>query len=127
MEDAKSDPAKSAAIAKKMIESDKVLGIFGLGLSSSQLPVFELAAKAGVPVVCGYTCAVNTYKVKPGSVDFCDGSCYDARIPLRGFCVCESRRDATIRRPRKLRLSGYATPGGRIWTEWTKERLQKDG
>lgn len=126
MEDAKSDPAKSAAIAKKMIENDKVLGIFGLGLSSSQLPIFELATKAGVPVVCGYTCAVNTYKVKPGSVVFAMGIVMTQEFHSAGFAFAKIV-EMGYPKTAKIGLSGYATPGGRIWTEWTKERLQKAG
>jgi branched-chain amino acid transport system substrate-binding protein len=126
LEDAKSDPAKSAAVAKKMIESDNVVGIFGLGLSSSQLPVFELASKAGIPVVCGYTSAVSTHKVKPGSSIFAMGVVMTPEFHSGGFAFAKVV-ELNYPKTAKIAVSGYATPGGRMWSTWEKERLQKDG
>lgn len=126
LEDGKSNPARSAAIAKKMIEKDKVLAIFGLGLSSSQLPVFELAEKAGVPVVCGYTCAANAAKAKPGSVIFATGIVMNPEFHPAGYAYAKVV-EMFYPKTAKIALSGYATPGARVWTTWTKERLEKLG
>lgn len=47
--------ARAVAHAKKQAQSDKVLGIFGLSLSSTQGPVYAEMRKAGVPVVSTFS------------------------------------------------------------------------
>ena len=42
---------RAVAAAKKQVESNEVLGIFGLSLSSTQAPVIAEMQKVGVPVV----------------------------------------------------------------------------
>lgn len=123
MEDGQSNPARSAAIAKKLIEQDKVLAIFGLGLSTSQLPVFELAKEAKVPVVCGYTCAADVSRVDPGSTIFATGIVMNPQFHPAGYAyarIVEKFYPPTAR----IAISGYATPGGRIWAQWEKAILE---
>jgi len=126
MEDGKSNPARSAAIAKKMIEKNNVLGIWGLGLSSSQLPVFEIAKKKKVPVVCGYTCAADVSSVKPGSVIFATGIVMNPQFHPAGYAYAKFIQ-MHYPKSAKVALSGYATPGARVWTAWTKTWLEKFG
>jgi ABC-type branched-subunit amino acid transport system substrate-binding protein len=46
---------RAVAAAKKQVERDNVLGIFGLSLSSTQGPVYAEMRKAGVPVVTTFS------------------------------------------------------------------------
>ena len=46
---------RAVSDAKKQAERDKVLGIFGLSLSSTQAPVYAEMRKAGVPVVTTFS------------------------------------------------------------------------
>ena len=126
MEDGKSNPARSAAIAKKMIDKNNVLGIWGLGLSSSQLPVFEIAKKEKVPVVCGYTCAADVSSVKPGNVIFATGIVMNPQFHPAGYAYAKFIQK-NYPQSAKVALSGYATPGARVWTAWTKTWLERFG
>jgi len=126
VEDGKSNPALSAAIAKKMIEKDDVLGICGLGISASQLPVFELSEKAGVPVLCGYSCAYNAASVKPGSVVFSTGYVMTPEFHPGGYQYALVVKD-NFPKTAKVAVGGYSSPGARVWYEWTKDFLQNWG
>ena len=46
---------RAVAAAKKQVESDEVLGIFGLSLSSTQAPVIAEMQKVGVPMVSTFS------------------------------------------------------------------------
>ena len=50
---------RSVAAAKKQVESEDVLGIFGLSLSSTHGPVIAEMRKAGVPVVSSFSAVVD--------------------------------------------------------------------
>jgi ABC-type branched-subunit amino acid transport system substrate-binding protein len=50
---------RSVAAAKKQVESEEVLGIFGLSLSSTHGPVIAEMRKAGVPVVSSFSAVVD--------------------------------------------------------------------
>jgi len=126
MEDGKSNPARSAAIAKKMIEKDNVLAICGLGISASQLPVFELADKAGVAVICGYTSVRNAASVKPGSVVFGTGYVMHPDFHPGGYQYARVVKD-NYPKTAKVAVGGYASPGGRVWYTWTKDLCEKWG
>ncbi len=127
LEDGKSDPARSGAIAKKMIEEDKVLGIWGLGISASQPPVFELASKEGVAVVCGYSDIQNVAAIKPGSsINFATGFIMHPDFHLGGYAYAQVIKQY-YPKTAKVAVGGYASPGGRIWYLWTKELVEKWG
>ena len=126
LEDGKSNPAISGAIAKKMIERDEVLGIFGLGISASQLPVFDLATKAKVPVVCGYSCAYNAAAVKPGDVIFSTGFVMVPDFHPGGYVYALTVKNH-YPKTAKVAVGGYASPGARVWDQWTKKWLEKWG
>jgi branched-chain amino acid transport system substrate-binding protein len=51
---------RAAAAAKKQAESDKVIGIFGLSLSSTQGPVYSEMRKVGMPVVSTFSGILDT-------------------------------------------------------------------
>jgi branched-chain amino acid transport system substrate-binding protein len=51
---------RAAANAKKQAESDNVIGIFGLSLSSTQGPVYSEMRKIGVPVVSTFSGILDT-------------------------------------------------------------------
>ena len=50
---------RAVAAAKKQVESDNVLGIFGLSLSSTQGPVIAEMQKVGVPVVSTFSAILD--------------------------------------------------------------------
>ena len=50
---------RAVAAAKKQVESDEVLGIFGLSLSSTIGPVLAEMRKAGVPVVSTFSAVLD--------------------------------------------------------------------
>jgi branched-chain amino acid transport system substrate-binding protein len=50
---------RSVAAAKKQVESENVLGIFGLSLSSTHGPVIAEMRKAGVPVVTSFSAVLD--------------------------------------------------------------------
>ncbi len=50
---------RAVAAAKKQVESDQVLGIFGLSLSSTQAPVIAEMQKVGVPVVSTFSAILD--------------------------------------------------------------------
>jgi len=50
---------RAVAAAKKQVESDSVLGIFGLSLSSTQGPVIAEMQKVGVPVVSTFSAILD--------------------------------------------------------------------
>ena len=50
---------RAVAAAKKQVERDNVIGIFGLSLSSTQGPVYVEMRKAGVPVVTTFSGIVD--------------------------------------------------------------------
>ena len=50
---------RAVAAAKKQVERDDVLGIFGLSLSSTHGPVIAEMRKAGVPVVTSFSAVLD--------------------------------------------------------------------
>jgi branched-chain amino acid transport system substrate-binding protein len=50
---------RSVAAAKKQVESEDVLGVFGLSLSSTHGPVIAEMRKAGVPVVTSFSAVLD--------------------------------------------------------------------
>src|SRR6266481_236082 len=50
---------RAVAAAKKQVERDDVLGIFGLSLSSTHGPVIAEMRKAGVPVVSSFSAVLD--------------------------------------------------------------------
>jgi len=50
---------RAVAAAKKQVESNEVLGIFGLSLSSTQAPVIAEMQKVGVPVVSTFSAILD--------------------------------------------------------------------
>ena len=50
---------RAVAAAKKQVESNEVLGIFGLSLSSTQAPVIVEMQKVGVPVVSTFSAILD--------------------------------------------------------------------
>jgi branched-chain amino acid transport system substrate-binding protein len=126
-EDGKSDPARSGAIAKKMIERDNVLGIWGLGISASHPPVLELASKERVAVVCGYSTIQNVASVKPNSsVVFPTGFTMHPEYHNGGYAYAQVIKKY-YPKSAKVAVGGYASPGGRVWYIWTKELAEKWG
>ena len=50
---------RAVAAAKKQVESNEVLGIFGLSLSSTQAPVIAEMQKVGVPVASTFSAILD--------------------------------------------------------------------
>src|ERR1700754_1199083 len=50
---------RAVAAAKKQVERDDVIGIFGLSLSSTQAPVIVEMRKANVPVVTSFSAVLD--------------------------------------------------------------------
>lgn len=125
IEDGKSDPAKSAAIAKKFIVEDKVLAIMGLGFSRAQPPVMEIAKKEGVAVIAGYTLIMDVHKTEPGDVGFATGYIMHPKFHPGGYAYAKV---AALLHPKgRMASSGYDTPGGRFWSQWASDWAKKMG
>ncbi|MBW1706880.1 MAG: ABC transporter substrate-binding protein [Deltaproteobacteria bacterium] len=126
IEDGKSDPSKSAAVAKKLIIEDKVLAICGLGFSRSQPPVNALAKKEGVAVVSGYTGIEAVQDTKPGSIGFATGYIMHPNFHPGAYA---SARFLQAIKPKgsTLAITGYATPGARVWTNLTEKWVKEMG
>lgn len=124
IEDGKSDPSRSAAVAKKLIVEDNVLVIAGLGFSRSHPPVIELAKKEGVPVITGYTCIEDVHKTDPGSVVFSTGYIMHPDFHPGAYASARFLKEIKPKGSR-VAVSGFATPGARVWTnlteKWAKE------
>jgi branched-chain amino acid transport system substrate-binding protein len=127
IEDGKSEPGRSGAVAKKLIIEDKVLAICGLGFSRSQPPVLALAKKEGVAVVAGYTSVVgDVYDTQPGSISFSTGynmhpdfhtSAYGSAKAIQGI----KPRGSTVA------ITGFTTPGARFWRDLQEKWLKDMG
>jgi branched-chain amino acid transport system substrate-binding protein len=126
IEDGKSDPSHSAAVTKKLIIEDKVLAICGLGFSRSHPPVYELAKKEGVPVVVGYTCIEAVQNVKPGYLIFATGYIMHPDFHSGGEFMALAIK-ALKPKGAKVAMTGFATPGARVWNAWTERRLKEWG
>jgi branched-chain amino acid transport system substrate-binding protein len=59
---------RAVAAAKKQVESNEVLGIFGLSLSSTQAPVIAEMQKVGVPVVSTFSAILDA--LPPAKPDY---------------------------------------------------------
>jgi branched-chain amino acid transport system substrate-binding protein len=125
IEDGKSDPAMSAAVAKKLIVEDNVLAILGLGFSRAQPPVMELAAKDGVAVIAGYTLISPVQKTNPGDVGFATGYVMHPSFHPGGYGY--ARVAAELHPKGRIASSAYDTPGGRVWSQWAADWAKKMG
>lgn len=125
-EDDKSEPSRAAAIAKKLIEVDKVLAITSLGFSRSQPPVYELAKKELVPVITGYTCTEQVWATQPGNPIFATGYVMHPKFHpgAYGFAKVVEKLHP---KGAKVASSGYDTPGGRIWSDLAAQWMRKMG
>jgi len=124
-EDDKSEAGLAGAIAEKLITSDKVLAICGLGYSQSQPPVVELARKAGVPVIAGYTATAPLFPPNPTENVFSVGvQMHPAAMP-QGYgnaYVCSQ-----VHPKGRVAVTSFSTPGGRLVNDWTEGWCKKLG
>jgi branched-chain amino acid transport system substrate-binding protein len=125
IEDGKSDPALSAAVAKKLIVEDNALALMGLGFSRAQPPVMEMASKERVPVIAGYTLIMDVHKAKPSDVGFATGYIMNPKFHPGGYGFAKVA--ATLHPKGRMASSGYDTPGGRVWSQWAAEWAKKMG
>jgi len=127
IEDGKSEPARSAAVAKKLIFENNVLAICGLGFSRSQPPVLALAEKEGVAVITGYTGVVgDIYNTKPGSISFATGHNMHPDFHTSAYA---SARFIQAVKPKgsTVAITGFATPGARFWRDLQEKWLKGMG
>lgn len=125
IEDGKSDPGKSAAVAKKLIVEDKALALMGLGFSRAQPPVMELAKKARLAVIAGYTLISPAHKTKPGDVGFATGYVMHPKFHPGGYGYAKVA--AQLHPKGRIATSAYDTPGGRFWSKWAADWSKKFG
>lgn len=125
-EDDKSEPSRAAAVAKKLIEVDKVLAITSLGFSRAQPPVYELAKKAGVAVITGYTTTEPVWSTKPGDPVFATGYVMHPKFHPGGYGFAKVVEKLHPKGAR-VAVSSYDTPGGRIWSDWADQWCKKMG
>jgi len=115
VEDGKSQPAASGAVAKKLIVEDKALALLGLGFSSAQPPVIELATKDKVPVIAGFTLVRDVHKVQPGEVCFNTGRIMNPDFLPAAYAYAFVAKK--LHPNGTYAASGYDTPGGRAWSK----------
>lgn len=126
VEDGKSDPTLSGAVAQKLIFEDKVLAILGLGFSSSHPPVIALAKKEGVAVVNGYTCIEDVHRCAPGSNVFATG--YIMHPEFHPGAYASAKFLEKIKpKGSSVGITGFATPGARVWTNLTEKWCKEMG
>ena len=125
IEDGKSDPAKSVAVAKKLIVEDKALALMGLGFSRAQPPVIELAAKTRLAVIAGYTLITPAHRTKPGHVGFATGYIMHPKFHPGGFGYAKVA--SQLHPNGKIACSAYDTPGGRFFSQWSSDWAKKLG
>ena len=125
-EDDKSEPSRAAAVAKKLIESDKVLAITSLGFSRAQPPVYELARKAGVAVITGYTTTEPVWSAKPGDPIFATGHVMNPKFHPGAYGSAKIV-EKLYPKGSKVASSAYDTPGGRVWSIWCADWVKKMG
>jgi branched-chain amino acid transport system substrate-binding protein len=124
IEDGKSDPSLSAAVAKKLIVEDKVLAICGLGFSRSQPPINALAKKEGIAIITGYTGIEDVTNTTPGSVIFSTGYIMHPDFHPGAYASAKFLQ-ALKPKGSTVAITGFTTPGARVWTDlsenWCKE------
>ena len=125
IEDGKSDPAVSTGVAKKLIIEDKVLAIMGLGFSTAQPPVIEMARKERVAAIGGYTIISDVSRVQPG--DVCFGTGYIMHPNLHTGAIGFAQVAKTLYPKGSYATSSYDSPGGRIWSKLAADRAEKLG
>lgn len=125
IEDGKSQPAASAAVAKKLIVQDKAIALLGLGFSSSQPPVIELAAKNKVAVLAGFALIKDVYHVKPGEVCFNTGRILNPKYLPAAYAYAYVARE--LHPGGTYAGAGYDTPGGRFWSKRGCQYAEKLG
>ena len=125
IEDGKSDPARSTAVAKKLIVQDKALALMGLGFSRAQPPVMEMARKERLAVIAGYTLIIDVHKTKPGDVGFATGHIMHPKFHPGGYGYAKVA--ASLHPNGRMASSGYDTPGGRVFSQWASDWGKKLG
>jgi ABC-type branched-subunit amino acid transport system substrate-binding protein len=111
---------RAVAAAKKQVESNEVLGIFGLSLSSTQAPVIAEMQKVGVPVVSTFSAILDALPpAKPGY--FSTGVMFEVAGEAIGVLQ------------KKIVLSGkvvgmtFDSVGGRAAIAHNKQMVEKEG
>lgn len=124
-EDDKSEAGLAGSVAEKLVTSDNVLAICGLGYSNSQPPVVEIAGKAGVPVITGYTATSPLFPPEPAKHVFSVGVQMHPKAMPQGYgnaYVCSKLHPGG-----RVAVTSFSTPGGRLVNDWTEAWCKKLG
>jgi branched-chain amino acid transport system substrate-binding protein len=111
---------RAVAAAKKQVESNGVLGIFGLSLSSTQAPVIAEMQKVGVPVVSTFSAILDA--LPPAKPDyFSTGVMFEVAGEAIGVLQKQVAPSG------KVVGMTFDSVGGRAAIAHNKETLEKEG
>jgi branched-chain amino acid transport system substrate-binding protein len=127
-EDDKSSPARSGAIATKLILEDKVLAICGLSFSISHPPVYKLAKEHQVPVVVAYSCVTAAWAPVENDAKyiFAAGQTFHPK-GLTGVVGYSMVLKNAFPQGTTFGSMSYTSPGGRLTSIFVKNSLEKQG
>ena len=124
-EDDKSEPGLAGGVAEKLITKDNVLAICGLGFSRSQPPVMELARKAGVAVITGYTATSPLFPPKPANNVFSVGVQMHPKALPQGYG--NAFVSSKMHPGGRVAVTAFDTPGARLCDDWSEGWSKKFG
>ncbi len=111
---------RAVAAAKKQVESNDVLGVFGLSLSSTQAPVIAEMQKVGVPVVSTFSAILDA--LPPAKPDyFSTGVMFEVAGEAIGVLQKQ------IAPSGKVVGMTFDSVGGRAAIRHNKETVEKEG
>jgi ABC-type branched-subunit amino acid transport system substrate-binding protein len=111
---------RAVAAAKKQVESNEVLGIFGLSLSSTQAPVIAEMQKVGVPVVSTFSAILDA--LPPAKPDyFSTGVMFEVAGEAIGVLQKQVAPNG------KVVGMTFDSVGGRAAIAHNKETVEKEG
>lgn len=119
-QDDEGDPAKSAALAKKLVAEEKVIGVIGPTSVVSTFPVMEEAKKAGIP-------HIYVHPVKRFWKDPKEGSKYSFHTVPGNDLDAEAVADYLIKKLKVKKVgilhdaNEYGTEGAKLLTEELKK------
>ncbi len=113
VEDHKNDPARAAALAKRLILEDKVLALLDLGMSGNHRVVIEEAKKTGVPILNALVTACNTAPPTPEKLVFATGWQMIAELSPLHINQVKCTQAIGAGKGSRVGVLGFTAPGSR--------------